>query len=74
MTQTQAQETEADFEDNVWHSPATWEDLLSGLRGEVYTAKCGKVCQGVRGVMRRRSDLPPMKKCIVCADLWGVPL
>lgn len=58
----------------VWHNAATWEDLIAALRGEPYTAKCGARCHGKRGVFVHRSLLPPMEKCIVCADLWGVAL
>lgn len=58
----------------IWHNAATWDDLLSALAGGPYTAKCGARCRGAKGVSRHRSTLPPMEKCAVCADLWGVAL
>lgn len=58
----------------LWHNAATWDDLLAALRGEPYTAKCGKLCKGIRGSLAWRSSLRQIEKCIICADLYGVPL
>lgn len=74
MTQADAPSTTQETEPSgssswVWHNAATWADFLAALRGEAYTALCGKQCQGSRGTLRHRSTLTPIEKCAVCSDL-----
>lgn len=54
----------------VWHNPVTVADLLAGMRGQHFTAMCGKVCNPSRGgTFRHVSLLSPMERCQVCAEL-----
>lgn len=64
--------TQAPREDQsrwVWHNPLTVADLLGGMRGHNFTAMCGKVCNPSHGTFRHVSQLRPIERCQVCADL-----
>lgn len=53
----------------VWHNAATWADWVRAVRGQKYTAMCGKTCQGAGGELRLRDSVAPMEHCVVCREL-----
>jgi hypothetical protein len=78
-TTTEAPNTEIDARPAspppiLWHNAANFEELLRALEGMSYTAMCGHVCQGQRGVCRHRDSLSPIERCAVCADLCAVKI
>lgn len=53
----------------LWHNAKTWADYAASLRGQPWTALCGKRCQNQGGIVRHWVDIPPMDSCQVCRDL-----
>jgi hypothetical protein len=73
MSQATAERTEqkkaAAKDRRVWHYALTWDDLMAAIRGEAYTALCGKRCKGRTGTVRHRTQGTPIDTCVVCAEL-----